>query len=125
MLRLMKEKEEVSVVDDQIGSPTYAADLAEAILQIVSAEHWKPGIYHYSNEGVISWFEFASAIREIASLPARVQPIPSSAFPTPAKRPHYSVLDKTKIRQAFSLDIKDWKQSLKTCIAKLPSAKEL
>jgi len=125
MLRLMSEKKEVGVVNDQFGSPTYAADLAEAILQIIS----KPGthdprltthgIYHFSNEGVISWYDFAVAIKEITGSHCTINPIPTSEYPTPAKRPAYSVLDKTKIQQTFGVKLYDWKESLSTCIRRI------
>lgn len=121
MLKLMGEREEISVVNDQIGSPTYAADLAEAILQIIShdqmsIDNWKPGIYHYSNEGVISWYDFAVAIKELSGSACRVNPIPTSQYPTPAKRPAYSVLDKAKMQQVFGVRLKDWKESLMRCV---------
>ncbi len=120
MLRLMKERTDINVVSDQVGSPTYAADLAEAILDIISQEKkTRTGIYHYSNEGVISWFDFASAIREYAGLSCQVHPIPTSAYPTPAKRPAYSVMDKQKIVQDFQVSLKDWKERLQACMALL------
>ena len=119
MLKLMNEREELNVVSDQFGSPTYAADLAEAILQIISSGQWHPGIYHYSNEGIISWYEFAVAVKELSGNICKVNPIPTSQYPTPAKRPAYSVLDKTKIQSAFSVRIKDWKASLETCLSRL------
>ena len=119
MLKLMSEREELNVVSDQFGSPTYAADLAEAILQIISSGQWHPGIYHFSNEGIISWYEFAVAVKELSGNICKVNPIPTSQYPTPAKRPAYSVLDKTKIQSAFSVRIKDWKTSLETCLSRL------
>jgi dTDP-4-dehydrorhamnose reductase len=124
MLELMATRDQISVVNDQIGSPTYAADLAEAILQIIESDVQKPdsttgGIYHYSNEGVISWFDFAVAIKEISGSECKINPIHSSFFPTKAKRPNYSVLDKSKIRSTFNLQLKDWRKSLAVCIAKL------
>ena len=103
MLRLMNEKEEINVVNDQLGSPTYAADLAEAILQIISSGQWQPGIYHFSNEGKISWYDFAKLIKELSGSSCKINPIPTSEYPTPAKRPAYSVLDKTKIRNTFGI----------------------
>jgi dTDP-4-dehydrorhamnose reductase len=126
MLRLMKEREEIKVVSDQIGSPTYAKDLAEATLQIVlqlKTQNSKPKtqIYHYSNTGVISWHEFAEAIKTLSGLSCRVLPIPSSAFPTPAKRPHYSVMDTENIAADFNIELKDWKQSLQECLKELSS----
>lgn len=119
MLKLMSEREELNVVSDQFGSPTYAADLAEAILQIISSGQWHPGIYHFSNEGIISWYEFAVAVKELSGNICKLNPIPTSQYPTPAKRPAYSVLDKTKIQSAFSVQIKDWKASLETCLSRL------
>ena len=124
MLRLMSEKDLISVVNDQIGSPTYAADLARAILFIIDNTEsaigkWQPGIYNYSNEGIISWYEFAEAIKKIIKCPCDVKPIPTSAYPTPAKRPAYSVLDKTRIVETFGIRLKDWKESLELCIEKI------
>jgi dTDP-4-dehydrorhamnose reductase len=121
MLRLMKSKPEINVVADQVGSPTYAHDLAEAIMQIISSGKWVPGIYHFTNEGVISWFDFANEIKNLSSLDCKVNPIPTEQYPTPAKRPKYSVLDKTKIQQTFGIRLKDWKESLKECLAKMPA----
>ncbi len=126
MIRVMNEKDEVKVVNDQLGSPTYAADLAEAILFIVSnsqsiADKWFPGIYNFSNEGIISWFEFAKAIKELINCPCDVKPISTSEYPTPAKRPAYSVLDKTKIQEVYGIHLKDWRESLSVCVNKLKS----
>lgn len=112
MLRVMAEKDQVNVVNDQFGTPTYAGDLAEVIVQIISSKQWKAGIYHFSNAGQISWYDFAVAIKELAGNNCTVNPIPTSAYPTPARRPHYSVLDKTKIQQAFDISVQDWKTSL-------------
>lgn len=124
MMRLMNEKDQVGVINDQLGSPTYAADLAETILKIIancqqSIVNWKPGIYNFSNEGIITWYEFAVAIKEIINSICEVKPISTSEYPTPAKRPAYSVLDKTKIQNTFNIRLKDWKESLKICIDKL------
>ena len=119
MMRLMKEKESIGVVNDQMGSPTYAADLAEAILQVIASGKWTPGIYHYSNDGVISWFDFAVEIKNLINTSCLVTPITTAQFPTPARRPAYSVLDKTKIQNTFNLPLKDWKESLKTCVEKV------
>jgi len=119
MLRLMKEREAINVVDDQVGSPTYAADLATAIMKIVEqASHNKirAGVYNFSNQGVINWHQFASAIKELSQSHCIVNPIPSSQYPTPAKRPQYSVMDTTKIQQTFGVTIPGWKDSLKRCI---------
>ncbi len=124
MLRLMASKDQVNVVNDQYGTPTYAADLAEAIVAIInssrlSVANWIPGIYHFSNEGIITWYDFAIAIKELSGSSCNVNPIPSSQFPTPARRPFYSVLDKTKIQQTFGIPVKDWKKSLAVCMARL------
>jgi dTDP-4-dehydrorhamnose reductase len=116
MLRLLTEKKEISVVSDQVGSPTYAADLAELILRIIVSGNWHPGIYHFSNEGIISWYEFATAIKEIIHSNCEIKPIPSYAYPTPAKRPNYSVLDKSKIISTYHLELIDWKISVRKCM---------
>jgi dTDP-4-dehydrorhamnose reductase len=119
MLKLLQEKEEINVVNDQFGSPTYAADLAEAILQIIASQNWHPSVYHYSNEGIISWYDFAVAIKESTGSNCKINPIPTSQYPTPAKRPAYSALDKTKIQQTFGIELKDWKESLASCLSRL------
>lgn len=125
MLRLMQERNEINVVYDQLGSPTYAKDLAEAIMAIINKyslgnESEKfPGIYHFSNEGIISWFDFAKAIQTIRHLNCEVNPIPSTSYPTPAKRPHYSGLDKSKFIATFELSLKNWEESLKECLSLL------
>lgn len=119
MIKLMNEKEQLYVVNDQIGSPTYAADLADAIMQIISSGKWSPGIYHYSNEGVISWFDFAVAIRDLTGSTCKVTAIPTTSYPTPAKRPVYSVLDKSKIAGTYGISLKDWKDSLRGCLDRL------
>ena len=116
MLRLMKERESINVVKDQLGSPTYALDLAEAIMAIVRYCVNNPvplGVYHYSNEGVISWHEFAMAIKELSGSNCTVHAIPTEQFPTPAQRPTFSVLDKQKIQTVFSIKTKPWRDSLK------------
>ncbi len=118
MLRLMNERESIGVVNDQFGSPTYAADLAEAIMKIINYNHWQAGIYHYSNSGHISWYDFAKEIALQTNSKCVVNPIPTSQFPTPAKRPGYSVLNKDKIVSAFGIEIMDWKVSLKCCLRK-------
>ncbi|QIH31680.1 dTDP-4-dehydrorhamnose reductase [Sphingobacterium sp. DR205] len=117
MCRLMSERNQVNVINDQIGTPTYAKDLAIAILKIADAPDWKAGIYNYSNEGEISWYDFAVAIRDFRSLDCQVNPIPTSAYPTPAKRPRYSLLDKSKIKAAFDVAVPDWKLSLAKMLA--------
>ena len=119
MLRLASERDTLSVVNDQIGTPTYAVDLAEALIQIVitdsqQSESKNFGIYNFSNEGVCSWYDFAKEIFRLNGISITVNPIPTSAFPTPAKRPSYSVLDKTKIKNIFGFKIKSWEESLKT-----------
>ena len=116
ILRLLQEKPSVSVVDDQIGSPTYAADLAVAILEIISLKSWKPGVYHFSNEGEISWCAFAKAIAALTHSNTPVQAITTSEFPTPAKRPAWSVLDKSKIKAVYGIKIRPWKESLADCL---------
>lgn len=113
MQRLMQERDEINVVNDQIGSPTYAADLAQAMINIVESSKWIPGIYNYSNEGEISWYEFALAIKELGAFECKVGGIPSSAYPTPAKRPNYSLLDKTKIKSIYNLEVPNYIESLK------------
>ena len=121
MMRLMKEKTDINVVSDQVGSPTYAADLAEVLLAIAVSAHLVPGIFHFSNEGVTSWYEFAREIAFLSASQCAVHPIPTSAFPTPAKRPAYSVLDKTRICHDYQIVLKPWKESLKTCIRQIAS----
>lgn len=116
MSRLMQERDSLRVVNDQIGSPTYAADLAKAILVILNSSNWEPGIYNFSNEGEISWYEFALAIKEIGGFNCEVSGIPSSAYPTPAKRPAYSLLDKSKIKEVFGVVVPDYKESLHQCM---------
>ena len=124
MLRLAGERDKLNVVFDQVGTPTNAADLADAILSIIQIsvkykEKFVPGIYNYSNEGVASWYDFAKAIFEIACIKCEVSPVLSDQFPTPAKRPNYSVLNKSKIKNTFGLVIPYWKESLKICLDKI------
>ncbi len=119
MLRLGKEKTELGVIFDQIGTPTYARDLAKAIMAAI-AKGIQPGVYHFSNEGVISWYDFTKAIHRIAGITScHVRPLHTAEYPTPAKRPAYSVLDKTKIKETYSIEIPYWEESLKECIEKL------
>jgi len=113
MQRLLQERDTIGVVNDQIGSPTYAADLAQAIMTIVTAHKWVTGIYNYSNQGEISWYEFVLAIREIGGYTCEVNGILSSAYPTPAKRPAFSLLDKSKIATTFGVVVPHYKESLK------------
>ena len=121
MLRLMNEKDNISVVDDQYGCPTYAADLATAILKIIdqSAIKTLSGIFNYCNEGVITWYQFAFAINGLIKSNCRINPIPSSEYITAAKRPQYSVLDTTKIRQSINIHIPHWEESLQKCLLAL------
>ena len=119
MIRLGKEKPELGVIFDQIGTPTYARDLAAAIFAAIS-QGVKPGVYHYSNEGVTSWYDFTKAIHRIAGITTcHVRPLHTSEYPTPAARPHYSVLDKTKIKQTYGIEIPHWEESLAECIEAL------
>lgn len=119
MLRLMDERQSLSVVADQIGSPTYARDLAKAIVHIIDSGAWHPGIYHYANEGRISWYDFAQAIRTMGGAACEVLPIPTAQYATPAPRPTFSLLDKTKIKDTFGVDVPYWEDSLYECIQKL------
>ncbi|KYP14288.1 dTDP-4-dehydrorhamnose reductase [Flavihumibacter sp. CACIAM 22H1] len=125
MMRLMQQRTEINVVNDQIGAPTYAADLASAIVQIIdqletgkNSSH-QAGIYHYCNEGRISWYDFALAIRDKIGSTCAVLPIPSSSYPTPAKRPAFSLMATDKIQRAFKVPIFPWKESLDSCLLKL------
>lgn len=118
MLRLASERDSLSVVSDQIGTPTNAVDLAECLLTIISTQHPTSnnqhlnGIYNFSNEGECSWYDFAAEIFKVNNISIHLQPIPTTAYPTPAKRPAYSVLDKSKIKSLFGIEVKDWKKSL-------------
>lgn len=114
MQRLMQERDSINVVNDQVGSPTYAADLAQVMISILDSSIWVPGIYNYSNEGEISWYDFALTIKEFGMYECNVGGIPSSSYPTPAKRPEFSLLDKKKIKKIYNLHIPDYKESLKT-----------
>jgi dTDP-4-dehydrorhamnose reductase len=116
MRNLMKKRDSLSVVNDQVGSPTYAADLAEAILTIVNHKKWIPGLYHYSNEGEISWFDFANDIKYFSNSKTQINGISTEEYPTVAKRPKYSMLDKTKIKETYNIKVPDYKDSLKKCI---------
>ena len=119
MIRLGQEKPELGVIFDQIGTPTYAGDLAAAIMAAIN-HGIVPGIYHFSNEGVISWYDFTKAIHRIAGITScHVKPLHTTEYPTPAARPHYSVLDKTKIKQTYGIEIPYWEESLEKCVAKL------
>ena len=124
MLKLGKERDELNVVSDQIGSPTYATDLAGAILEIIKNKEFREEgratqVYHYSNEGEISWYEFAQEIFKIAKIDCKVGPITTQQYPTPAKRPRNTIMSTGKIAETFSVNIPDWGSSLNTCIALL------
>lgn len=124
MIRLGHERGLLNVVFDQVGTPTYAADLASVILFIIAGsearpEDFVPGVYHYSNEGVASWYDFAKEIFELSAMNVRVIPVRSDQFPTAAKRPAFSVLDKTKIKTTYCAEIPYWKDSLENCLGKL------
>jgi len=123
MIRLGKEKPELGVIFDQIGTPTYARDLAVAIMTAIN-KGVSDGLYHFSNEGVISWYDFTKAIHRIAGITdCHVRPLHTSEYPTPAARPHYSVLDKTKIKQTLGIEIPYWEESLAECIRELQNTK--
>jgi dTDP-4-dehydrorhamnose reductase len=131
MIRLMSERPSVNVVNDQVGTPTYAADLARCIMHIILVSqpktqnpkpgtgNWVPGIFHYSNKGRISWYDFAVAIKEMTHSNCVVNPIPSSQYPTPAKRPSFSLLDTHKIDETYHCEIPEWKDGLERCLQKL------
>lgn len=120
MIRLGSERPELGVVCDQIGTPTYALDLAEAIYTILTARQWVPGIYHFSDEGVCSWYDFTKAIHRIAGIKScNVKPIATDDYPTLAARPPYSVLDKTRIKKTYGITIPHWEESLVDCINRL------
>lgn len=114
MLRVASERDAISVVNDQIGSPTHAIDLAKAIVAVIESGSKNYGIYHFSNEGIASWYDFAKAIFRINGVVVQLNPIPTSAYPTPARRPAYSVLDKSKFKTEFKFTIPAWEDSLKT-----------
>jgi dTDP-4-dehydrorhamnose reductase len=119
MLRLGSERDELKIIADQVGTPTYAMDLADCIFRIIADKTRAYGTYHYSNEGVASWYDFAKAIFDIAGTKVKVLPIKTSEYPSRAIRPAYSVMDKTKIKQAFNIEIPYWRNSLIVCISKL------
>lgn len=119
MLRLADTRNEIKVVSDQIGTPTYARDLATAIMNILKSHQWVPGIYHFSNEGTASWYDFAKAIFRIAGKNIKVTPIPTEDYPTLAKRPFYSILDKSRIKATYGIEIPHWEESLVYCMQQL------
>ncbi len=117
MIRLGKEKDELGVIYDQVGTPTYARDLANAILQIIpKIQNEKMEIYHYSNEGVLSWYDFAKEIMKMAKLECKINPLETYQYPTPAPRPHYSLLNKAKIKKDFGIFIPYWKDGIDACL---------
>lgn len=126
MLRLGKEKDELGVIFDQVGTPTYAKDLAKAILEIIQHSTFKiqnssthTEIYNFSNEGVVSWYDFAKEIMKMAKLDCKINPIETYQYPTPASRPHYSILNKAKIKKEFNIEIPYWKDGLDDCLRRL------
>ena len=120
MLKLGSEKEQMTFVKDQIGTPTYARDLAKAIVDILPQINTKTsGIYHFTNEGVCSWYDFATEIMHMANKKCKVLPISSSEYPTKATRPNYSLLDKSKIKNTFNINIRHWRQALVDCLKEL------
>ncbi|MEP4533809.1 MAG: dTDP-4-dehydrorhamnose reductase [Cyclobacteriaceae bacterium] len=116
MIRLSETKDELNIIADQIGTPTYARDLANAIVEIIKTGSTAYGLYHYSNEGVASWYDFTKAIFEYEEIQTKVNPIPTSQYPTPAARPAYSVMDKSKFKETFGLEMPYWRESLKECL---------
>ena len=120
MMSLGKERDCLKVVCDQIGTPTYAYDLAQAIYSILTSNQWVEGIYHYSNEGACSWYDFAKSIHRVSDIKdCKVYPIPTEDYPTAATRPYYSILDKTKIKATYGIEIPYWEDSLIDCINRI------
>ena len=119
MLRLADSQKEVRVVSDQIGTPTYARDLACAILKVLQSHQWVAGIYHFTDEGAASWYDFAHAIFRIAGKKVKLVPIPTEDFPTPASRPAYSILDRSRIKATYGVDIPHWEESLEDCMKRI------
>lgn len=119
MLRLGGERSELNVIADQIGTPTYAMDLAKLLLMVAQQNKKEYGLYHYSNEGVASWYDFASGVFELGNMAVKVRPIPTSQYPARAIRPKFSVMDKTKVKEIFGIEVPHWRQSLQECIDKL------
>ncbi|MEA4976547.1 MAG: dTDP-4-dehydrorhamnose reductase [Paludibacter sp.] len=117
MIKLGRERDTLNVIFDQVGTPTYAADLADALLQVISADKFIPGVYHYSNEGVCSWYDFTITIHQIAGIDCRVLPIESKDYPAKTPRPHYSVLNKKKIKSNYNIQIPHWEDGLRRCMA--------
>jgi dTDP-4-dehydrorhamnose reductase len=117
MIKLGRERDSLNVIFDQVGTPTYAADLADALLQVISADKFISGVYHYSNEGVCSWYDFTIAIHQMAGIECRVLPIESKDYPAKTPRPHYSVLNKKKIKSNYNIQIPHWEDGLRRCMA--------
>lgn len=123
MLRLGRERDKLGIVFDQVGTPTYAHDLAQTIMTAIE-QGVKPGIFHFSDEGVCSWYDFAKAIHRMAGVNScQVSPLHTEEYPTPASRPHYSVLDKTKIKQTYGIVIPQWEESLQKCLERMEASK--
>ncbi len=119
MIRLGKERESLNVVNDQLGCPTYAKDLATTCIELIDWDWMENRIYHFSNRGAITWFDFAAAIMKMTQSACKVHPVPSSEFPTPAKRPSYSVMDTTDLQKDFGITPRNWKIALEECIAQI------
>ena len=125
MLKLGKQRDQLNVIFDQVGTPTYAKDLARAILDMIpQIKNEKSEIFHFSNEGVVSWYDFAQEIMSMAQLECQISPIETADYPTAAKRPHFSLLNKKKIKESFDISIPYWKESLKECLIKLGEYKK-
>ena len=120
---LMSQKNSLKIIDDQVGSPTYARDLAEVIINIINYKDWIPGLYHYSNDGEVSWFDFAKSIKKYYGFNTVLNPILTQEYPTSAKRPHYSLLDKSKIKSTFNINVPSYENSLEKCIKILKNEK--
>ncbi|MDB4164471.1 dTDP-4-dehydrorhamnose reductase, partial [Flavobacteriaceae bacterium] len=120
---LMSQKNSLNIINDQIGSPTYARDLAEVIINIINYKDWIPGLYHYSNEGEVSWFDFAKSIKKHYGFKTNINGISTDEYPTPAKRPRYSLLDKSKIKRIFNIRVPHYEDSLQKCIKILKNEK--
>ena len=123
MLRLAEKNDEIKVVCDQIGTPTYARDLAAAIVTVLRSHQWIPGIYHFTDEGAASWYDFAKAIFRLAGKQVKVKPILTEDYPTPASRPAYSILDRSLIKATYGVTIPHWEEALADCMAELGAAK--
>lgn len=119
MLRLADSQPEIKVVCDQIGTPTFARDLARAVVKVLQSHQWVPGIYHFTDEGAASWYDFAKAIFRIAGKDVKVTPIPTEDYPTPASRPSYSILDRSRIKATYGIEIPHWEEALADCLHQL------